>query len=164
MKTEKIGKIKFKPKRGQVDYTLARWAPVVHCVVTHGGKILIVKRSPALSLYPGKWSGISGFLDDRKSLEDKAMEELREELGFTAKDIVSIRRGEIFDQETAREKKTWIVHPLLVQVNTGTVRLNWEASDYRWIGLNQISQFDFISGFHMVMEKIMSLFGGETCD
>lgn len=43
----------FRPKPGQVDYTHVRWAPVINCVLKHGDKILVVRRSADLKFYPG---------------------------------------------------------------------------------------------------------------
>ncbi|MFZ1627048.1 MAG: NUDIX domain-containing protein [Candidatus Moraniibacteriota bacterium] len=93
MKKEKV----FQPRPGQVEFTNVRWAPVVNCVVKYKQKILLVERSASLRLYPGDWNGISGFLDDQKSLEEKVREELREELGLTRNHILSIQPGQIFD-------------------------------------------------------------------
>ena len=80
----------FKPKPGQVDYTHARWAPVINCVLTHKGKILVVQRSKELHFYPGYWNGVSGFLDDHRSLLQKVADELREELGIPRTNIKSV--------------------------------------------------------------------------
>ncbi len=100
---------RFKARKDQVDYTKARWAPVINCVVRFNGKILLVKRSEKLNFYPGYWNGISGFLDDQKSLKEKVLEELHEELGLASASIVNIQPGQIFDQEEPQYKKTWIV-------------------------------------------------------
>ena len=61
----------FKTRPGQVDYTNIRWAPVINCVLKFGDKILLVQRSKDMKYYPGRWTGISGFLDDDKSLTEK---------------------------------------------------------------------------------------------
>ncbi|HEY4161329.1 MAG TPA: hypothetical protein VGM08_04680, partial [Candidatus Saccharimonadales bacterium] len=61
---------KFVPKPGQVDYTNIRYAPVINTVITNSGKVLLVQRSPGMRLYPGYWSGMSGFLDDNRSIEE----------------------------------------------------------------------------------------------
>jgi ADP-ribose pyrophosphatase YjhB (NUDIX family) len=102
----------FKPKLGQLDYTNARWAPVINCVVKYGNKLLVVQRSKELNFYPGYWNGVSGFLDDKRSLRQKVYDELREELGISKAKIKKIQIGEIFDQEEPKYKKTWIVHPV----------------------------------------------------
>jgi len=128
---------KFKPKPGQTDYTKARWAPVINCVLKHKEKILVVERSKELNFYPGYWNGVSGFLDDQKSLKEKVVEEIREELGLSEDKIKRIRLGEIFDQEEPKYKKTWIVHPVLVDVSDDSIEIDWEARNYRWVTLGQ---------------------------
>ena len=62
---------KFVPAPGQTDFTNIRFAPVINCVLKYKNKILLVQRSKELRLYPDYWNGISGFLDDDKSLNDK---------------------------------------------------------------------------------------------
>ena len=149
-----IKKEKFKPRPGQTDYTNARWAPVVNCVLEHQGMILIIRRSLDMDFYPGLWSGVAGFLDDEKSLEEKVREELREELDIGEKDIEKIEFGEIFDQDEPKYKKTWIIHPVLVIVKKKEVKLDWEAEDCRWIDPKEIKEFNLSPGFDKVLEKL----------
>lgn len=148
-------KQKFRPTPGQVDFTDARWAPVINCVVKYHDRILVVQRSKKLHFYPERWNGISGFLDDQRSLEQKIKDELKEELGIHTKDIKRIRLGEIFDQEAPKYKKTWIVHPVLIEVTTEKVMLNWEAKSYKWITQKEVKQLNFLPGFDRVLAKLM---------
>ncbi|RJQ28575.1 NUDIX domain-containing protein [Candidatus Parcubacteria bacterium] len=145
------GQSQFEPKPGQTDYTNVRRAPTVNCVVKFGDKILIVKRSSTMRFYPGKWNGISGFLEDGKSIEDKAREEVREETGITDGEIVSLRRGESFEFEEPMYDKQWIVNPVLVEVKTDRVKIDWEAQEYRWIHPKEVSQFDTVPNFDRVV-------------
>ena len=94
-------------------------------------KILVVQRNPNMRLYPGYWNGISGFLDDQKSLKKKAYQEVEEETGLSSKQILSFRLGTIFNQEESKYKKTWIVHPVLVEVSTSDIKLDWEAVNHQ---------------------------------
>ena len=149
-----MDKPKFKAGPGQVDYTNAHWAPVINCVLRRGDKILIVQRSSGLNLYPEYWNGISGFLDDAKSLEEKVKSELIEEVGIGEKNIEKIVLGEIFDQDEPAYKKTWIVHPVLVEVSTDKIKLDWEAKDYKWIKPEDAASFKLLPGFDMVLEKL----------
>lgn len=142
---------KFKPKPGQVDYTNTKRAPVINCVVKYKDKILLVQRSANMKFYPGYWNGISGFLDDGKSVSEKAREEMREELGINEHSIVSILEGNIFEQEEPRYGKTWIVHPVLVEVHADTIRLDWEAQNYKWISVAEAKSFDLLPGFEKVL-------------
>lgn len=145
---------KFKPKPGQIDFTNIRWAPVINCVLKYKDKILIVERNKDMKLYPGYWNGISGFLDDNKSLKEKIIEELKEEVSLSKKNIISIKLGQIFDQEESKYKKTWIVHPVLVEVNTDKIKLDWEAQNYKWIKLGELKNFKLLPGFDLVIKSL----------
>lgn len=147
-------KTKFKPKPEQIDYTNARWAPVINCVVKYQDKILVVQRSKELNFYPEYWNGISGFLDDSRSLEKKVKDELKEELGISRVKIKKIKLGEIFDEEAPGYKKTWIVHPVLAEVSTDKIKLDWEAQNYRWVTPKEAMGLKLVPGFDMVLEKL----------
>ena len=128
---------------------------MVNCVVKYRGKILLVKRSEKLHFYPGYWNGISGFLDDKRSLEEKVKDELKEEAGIPARSVKKIRPGGIFLQEEPKYKKTWIVHPVLVEVSTSKVRLDFEGEEYRWLGLSEVRKLKLLPGFDKVLKELL---------
>ena len=103
----------FVPRAGQVDYTHIRYAPVLNAVVVCQGKVLLLQRSSSMRSYPNHWCGISGYLDDRRSVEDKARQEMLEEVGITADRILSMQRGAVLLQEAPDYRKSWLVVPLL---------------------------------------------------
>lgn len=148
----------FTPRPGQTDYTNIQRAPVVNCIVSHGGKILIVERSEGMRFYPGLWNGISGFLDDEKSVREKVKEELREELGILEENIASIREGTVFEQEAPEYEKTWIVHPVLVRVRTPGIELDSEAAEYAWIAPQDVWKYELLPGF----ERVFACFYGDS--
>ncbi len=145
---------KFKPKAGQVDFTHIRWAPVINCVLKYKKTILLVQRNKNMKLYPGYWNGISGFLDDDKNLEEKVKHELKEELGINPKHILSIQLGTIFNQDAPKYKKTWIVHPVLVEIDTNKIKLDWEADSYKWITLQKAKKLKLLPGFGNVLKSL----------
>lgn len=145
---------KFKPRAGQVDFSKVRWAPVINCVLKYKNKILVVQRSKDLNFYPGYWNGISGFLDDGRSLEQKVQDELREELKIKKENIISIKLGKIFDQDELKYKKTWIVHPISVEVSTDKISLDWEAQDYQWLKISEVKKLKLLPGFDRVLKSI----------
>ncbi len=148
---------KFVPKPGQVDYTNIRYAPVVNTVVTHAGRLLLVQRSAGMRLYPGYWNGVSRFLDDAQSIEEKVTQELREELRMQASDIISIERGRVILQEAPEYHKTWLVVPVLVRASTDTFTLDWEAQAARWYQPEEISGLDLLPGFGDVLEAVRGM-------
>jgi isopentenyldiphosphate isomerase len=147
----------FKPKAGQTDYTNIRWAPVINCVLKYKDRILVVQRSEKLNFYPGYWNGISGFLDDQRDLMEKVSDELNEELGIPKTKIKKIRLGEIFDQNEPKYNKTWIVHPVLVNVSTDKVKIDWEAKNYRWLTLREVRKLKLLPGFDKVIKHLSSM-------
>lgn len=148
---------KFIPKPGQVDFTSVRWCPVLNCVVMHEGRVLLVQRSKSMRLYPGYWNGISGFLDDHKSLEQKVYEELREELGISKKHVISIKLARILNQDAPKYKKTWIVHPVLVKVDTNKVKIDWEAQNYTWVKPGQAKKMNLLPGFAETLTEVLKV-------
>lgn len=154
MRTKTKAGSAFKPSLGQIDYTHARWAPVINCVVKHGSKILVVQRSPQLNFYPSYWNGVSGFLDDQQSLIEKVYSELNEELGLTKAQITKIEVGEIFDQDEPKYHKTWIVHPILVEVKTDKIKLDWEASNYKWLTPDEVKKLPLLPSFNEVLNRL----------
>lgn len=147
----------FKPKIGQIDYTHIRRAPVINCIVEYGGKILLLQRSSIMRLYPNFWSGVSGFLDDDQSLEDKAKEELREETGIKEIDIVSITAGDVFEEEDEQYGKTWIVHPVLVKIKTDFLNFDWETQNHAWIKPEEYKNFNVLPNFDRVLRSFYDI-------
>ncbi|MDD5606500.1 MAG: NUDIX domain-containing protein [Candidatus Pacebacteria bacterium] len=146
--------MKFKPKPGQIDFTKIRYCPVINCVLKHKDKILLVKRNKNLNFYPNYWNGISGFLDDKKSLKEKIISEIKEETKIPKNQIKRIQIGEIFLQEEPKYKKTWIVHPILVVVKTDKIRLDWEAQEYKWVSKKEAKKLKLMPGFLKVLCQI----------
>jgi ADP-ribose pyrophosphatase YjhB (NUDIX family) len=145
---------KFIPKPGQVDYTTIRYAPVVNIVAEYNGKLLIVQRSSGLRLYPGYWNGVSGFLDDNRSIEEKVRQELHEELGVAAADIISLQLGQILLQDAPQYAKTWLVVPVLARLKSDTFTLDWEAQRAQWCDAAAIPALNLMPGFPGVLTEI----------
>jgi len=114
-----------------------------------------VKRSPDLNFYPGYWNGVSGFLDDHQSLTEKVYSELKEELGLTKSQIAKIKVGDIFDQDEPKYNKTWIVHPVLVEVKTDKIKLDWEASNYKWLTFPEIKKMKLLPSFAETLKRLL---------
>ena len=146
---------KFVPKPGQIDYTNIRYAPVVNAVVTNGDKILLVRRSPDMRLYPNFWNGISGFLDDVSSIKDKVYEELHEELGFAKNDVAELTIARPLLQEAPDYNKTWLVVPVLARVTTDKTKLDWEAAEAKWFAPDEIKTLNLLPGFTEVLAQFL---------
>lgn len=125
----------------------------------HGGKVLLVKRSQEPNLYPGYWNGISGFLDDQRSLEERVREELAEETGLTEKSITEVKLCGIFDQEAPDVGKTWIVHAVMARSASLAITLDWEAQAYAWVDLTDVHDYKLLPGFDEVLAAVSAELG-----
>jgi len=128
---------KFVLKKGQIDYRRRTIVPVVNCLLMHRGRLLLVKRTHQTRFYPGYWHCIAGFLDDNKNVLQKAREEIYQETGIRRKDIVYLKSKKIVSAYDHRYRKQWIIHYVLAQVKTEVVKLDWEATEYKWVRLDQ---------------------------
>ena len=152
-----VSEPKFTPKPGQTDYTNIRYAPVINIVVTQHGKILLVQRSTSMRLYPNYWNGVSGFLDDDKSVEQKMYEELHEELNIQQSGIESFELGQVLLQEAPEYKKTWLVVPVLVRAKTDKFKFNWEAQRAQWFEPQEIISLNLLPGFEELIRQFISI-------
>jgi isopentenyldiphosphate isomerase len=130
---------------GRIDYSKSDVAPVVTVFIRYKGKVLLLKRSDRVGIYPGKWNTVTGYLDEVKTIREKVLEEIREEIGIGDDDILSYDFGESYEFKDVGANKTWIVHPVLVELkDKPVIRLDWEHTEYRWIKPDEIKKFDIV--------------------
>jgi len=126
---------------------------VVACFLTHGGKVLIVRRSARVGTYRGKWSGISGYLEDEP--ERQALAEIREETGLAPPDVRLLRTGATVEADDHGLGRRWIVHPFLFAVaDPAKVRLDWENVEARWVRADEIGGFDTVPRLKEALEQV----------
>jgi 8-oxo-dGTP pyrophosphatase MutT (NUDIX family) len=117
---------------------------VVTAFLRHGGKVLIVRRSRRVGSYRGRWSGISGYLEDKTPLM-QAIREIREETGIEEGDLTLVASGpalEVLDQGLST---LWVVHPFLFDVmDRSRVYLDWENVEARWVSPSDIGGYSTV--------------------
>lgn len=139
------------------DYTHARSAPVIIIFVKYRDKFLLVKRSEKMLTYQGLWSCLAGFVDDDKSMEEKVVFELEEELGLKKDDVKEIKAGDTYlfvDKDLDRE---WIRHLFLVEITNPNIKLSWEHSELVWATEDEAKNYETTPGFGDDLTKILAL-------
>jgi ADP-ribose pyrophosphatase YjhB (NUDIX family) len=139
------------------DYTYARSAPVIIIFVKYRDKFLLVKRSEKMLTYQGLWSCLAGFVDDDKSMEEKVVFELEEELGLKKDDVKEIKTGDTYlfvDKDLDRE---WIRHLFLVEITNPNIKLSWEHSELVWTTAEEAKNCETTPGFSEDLAKILAL-------
>lgn len=145
---------------GRVNYRGVAHTLILNVTVYFNGKILIVQRSNHVSTYPGLWSGISGFIDEPGPIEEHAIRELEEELGFerTVIEVMQIANSYLITDE--RLGRSWQVFPVLAQLNhEPPIILNWENCNYKWIDPQELPSYKIIQGFETNVAKALALLG-----
>lgn len=125
----------------RIDYRKRKIAPVITAFVKYKNKILLLKRSNKVGTYRGRWNVVAGFLDDKKRVREKAMEEISEEVGLRKNDVEFVRAGIPFKVKDKKINKIWVVHPILFESKTNKIKLDWEHTNYRWIFPNQLKRY-----------------------
>lgn len=144
---------------GRINYSGSDKAPVLTCFVKYKDKILLLKRSDKVRTYQGLWNTVAGYLDEFKSLEEKAREELQEELGITADMIKKIKLGEPYEFSDKKINKTWIIFPVLVELNKEPIiKLDWEHTEYKWINLVDLKKFDIVPNLDETLIRVNNLY------
>lgn len=104
---------------------------VIAAVIEWRGKIALFRRSRDVGYDGGLWHCISGFLEPGTAPEQQALEELSEETGLQAKDLLDLRPGlplVIADSTGA----PWLVHTFTAVTTRRRLSLDWEHDSYRW--------------------------------
>lgn len=127
---------------------------VVTCFIKNNCNILILKRSPKVGTYQGKWSGVSGYLE-HEALE-QAYIEISEETGLRSTDIKLLKKGlplELFDKKINTK---WIVYPFLFSTEAPEkIQIDWENLETRWIQPEEIGNFETVPGLKEALDKVI---------
>lgn len=141
---------------GRIDYTNAKKAAVLTCFIEYKGKILLLKRSDKVGTYKGLWDSVAGYLDELRPLEDKILEEVREELGILEEDVNEIKMGEIYEFLDKDIAKTWIIHPALIKLKKKpNIKLDWEHTEYIWIILGEITKYQITPRLDESLRRVL---------
>src|SRR5207245_5866464 len=108
-------------------------------------RILIVRRSQRVGSYQGHWAGISGFVEPGVTPDEQAYTEIREETGLQREQVRMLRRGSVVEHEDAEIGRHWYIHPFLFEVPApDAVRLDWEATEMRWIRPSELESYETV--------------------
>jgi len=122
---------------------------VAAAVVYHSekDKFLVVKRSEERERYPGHWEFPSGFIEDGEKVKEAVLRELMEETGLRGE---IVRTGESFPIQIPPVT----IHPVLLLVNSESVKLSKEHSEHKWVEKNDLSVLKTVPKLKQDYEKV----------
>ena len=127
---------------------------VVTVFLEHEDKILILKRSPEVRTYQGKWAGVSGSVDGGSPLM-QAMKEVEEETGLRRSDVRFRKAGREFEVDDSGLGYRWIVHPFLFEaLSLERFTLDWEHSEHKWIHPRELDLFETVPLLQESLQRV----------
>lgn len=111
-------------------------------------EVLIAKRSPERSLYPNIWACGGGLVWPGENFEDAIKREAKDELGVIVDIIGASGTYEIPIPDSEQKKIPGIKFACMVLsfVNGKDPQISKEHSEWRWISINELDDFNFIPG------------------
>lgn len=111
------------------------------------GKLLVLKRDELMRENPGKWEFASGRIENGEEPEEAALRELEEETGL---------EGEVSEAastfEVEIDGESYVVHPVLVDVEPTRPELSFEHTDFRWASRDELEELETVKGFQNNLE------------
>ncbi len=131
---------------------------VVTCLLEHGGKILLFKRSNLVGTYRGLWGGVAGYVEELEDPYETAVKEIREETGVQLDCLELVRKGEPieFSDTYDGHRYDWIVYPFLFHIESKElVHMDWEHEEYQWVSPSEVKRFEIVPGFDDVVFQLL---------
>ncbi len=131
---------------------------VIHCILSHKGKILLIQRNQSMRYYPGYWSGVCGVLDDHVEMQDKVFQKIEEETGLGKKEVKIINQKKPIECKEKIYGKVWEINSFLIEVNPKNLHFDFNCQDHVWVSLEEALEYNLLPGMGEVLE---SLFPGK---
>ena len=93
----------------------------------------------------GLWSGVSGIIENNEEPVNRAKIEILEEIGIKKDKISLIKSVEKIKISSPQyEKHEWEVFSFLFETKETEIKLNWENSEFRWINVNELENYETV--------------------
>jgi len=133
-----------------------RSTKIVTSFIKNNDKLLILKRSNKVKSMKGLWSGISGIIEKNEEPLDRAKIEIFEEVGITENKITLVRAiKEMHVESPQYENREWTIFPFLFQTKEMKINLNWENSDFKWIEVDQLKNYQTVPSLQKVLINLL---------
>lgn len=133
-----------------------RSTKIVTSFIRNDDKLLILKRSDKVKSMKGLWAGVSGIIENNEEPLKRAKIEIFEEVGITEDKITLIKTKERMKINSPQYKNhEWEIFPFLFESKNPTVKLNWENSDFRWIKVEDLEDYETVPSLQKVLFNLL---------
>ena len=133
-----------------------RYTKIVTSFIKDNDKLLILKRSDQVKSMKGLWAGISGIIENDEEPLERAKIEIFEEVGITEDKITLVKTTEEMRVNSPQYKNhEWEIFPFLFVSKNPTVKLNWENSDFKWIDVDELENYETVPSLQKVLFNLL---------
>ena len=129
---------------------------IVTSFIKNNDKFLILKRSNKVKTMKGLWAGISGIIENDEDPLTRAKIEIYEELGITEDKIKFLKSSsKMRVQSPQYANHEWEIFPFLFESENPTIKLNWENSEYKWVSMEEIKNYETVPRIEEVLLSLL---------
>ena len=129
---------------------------IVTSFLKNDDKILILKRSDMVKSMKGLWSGVSGIIEKDEKPLMRAKIEIFEEVGLEEIHIKLLKESEQIKVESPQYRNhKWEIFPFLFEAKNTDIKLNWENSEYKWIKVEEIKEFETVPNLEQILFRLL---------
>jgi len=133
-----------------------RSTKIVTSFIQDDGKLLILRRSDKVKTMKGLWAGISGIIEKNEHPLTRAKIEIYEETGITEEGIKFVKAAEKLRVNSPQyENHEWEIFPFLFEAKNPNIKLNWENSEYIWITVDQLKNYNTVPSLEKVLQNLL---------
>jgi 8-oxo-dGTP pyrophosphatase MutT (NUDIX family) len=133
-----------------------RVTKIVTSFIQDEQKLLILKRSNKVKTMKGLWAGISGIIEKNEQPLTRAKIEIYEETGISEDKIKLIKKAaKLRIHSPQYENHEWEIFPFLFEAKNPDIKLNWENSEYIWITINELKNYDTVPSLEKVLQNLL---------
>ena len=133
-----------------------RSTKIVTSFIRDNRKFLILKRSNKVKTMKGLWAGISGIIEKNEEPLKRAQIEIFEEVGITEDEITLVKSAEEMRVNSPQyENHEWEIFPFLFEAKSPTIKLNWENSDFKWINVDELKNYETVPSLEKVLFNLL---------
>ena len=133
-----------------------RSTKIVTSFLKDDDKFLLLKRSSTVKTMKGLWAGVSGIIENDESPLRRAKIEIFEELGIIENKIKFLKAAsEMKVHSPQYENHEWEIFPFLFEVNNPMIKLNWENSEYKWVTIDELKNYETVPSIDKVLFSLL---------
>ncbi|MDH3360851.1 MAG: NUDIX domain-containing protein [Nitrosopumilus sp.] len=133
-----------------------RSTKIVTSFIKNDDLLLILKRSNKVKTMKGLWAGISGIIEKNEEPLQRAKIEIFEEVGLKDDQITLVKSAEVMRVNSPQYiNHEWEIFSFLFESHNSTIILNWENSDFKWIKVEELKDYETVPSLQKVLFNLL---------